>query len=163
MGKASDTLRDASISALVTAQAKSEQFYGDEKSGNKRKSITGIVIGALALGGVAYVEYKGLSGSGTAVRESHQSIHHQVGDTVASTATPKPSHAEHAKWVTVKDGQNPYTITETEAKLKAQGVANPSDTRVTIDDKRLLKLNHIKWREAWNLHVGTKLKLLKRW
>jgi hypothetical protein len=175
MGKAGETMRDASIAALSTAQAKAEQFYGDEEAGSTRKKITTAVLGTLALGGLSYLEYKGVSGGGAAgqAQQVHQAAHHEAGETLLSTSvfpTLKPHHMEQAQQagkvleptrITVHAGDNPYTITE--AQLHAHGVAHPTDAQVLADDKRFLKLNHISWPNAWKIHVGDRLKSLKHW
>jgi hypothetical protein len=145
MGRAADTLRDASVSALVTAQTTTErtvQFFGDEERGARRQ-VGGTVLGALAVGTLAYLEVKGIS----------------VGQALPA---PKPHHHEHAREVVrLHNGENPWSVTRDQ--LKAHGVEHPSPARVAADDSRLIKLNHIGLKQSLKLHVGDKLKLLKRW
>ena len=177
MGKANETVREVSLSALVAAQAKAEEFYGDEEAGTKRKKATGAVAGALALGGIAYMEYKGVNGTNATTQEAHR-VHRNIGETVLSgPAFPalKPHHQEYARQfnevnqaqpvrqateIVVKPGDNTWDIAKEQAR--ANGVPNPSNTRIYRDDVRLLKLNHKSLANAV-IYAGEKLKLLKRW
>ncbi len=173
MGKASDALREVSASTLATAQAKTEQFYGDKELGTKRKKITGAVAGALVLGATTYLSSKGLvfSGGSSPMRAVERAVEAKV--TTANhfgftafqhVAHAAPHHHEHVRQateVTLHSGSNPWHVTE--AQLHAHGVAHPSDARIAADDARLLKLNHISPLQAMKMHVGDKLKLLKVW
>jgi hypothetical protein len=148
MGQAAELVKETSVSAAATLQAKTEQTA-------RRKKVASRVLGAVVLGGLAYMEYKGLSGS-TAVREVHQA-HHNIGETAAS----HQEHIRHIAKVALHAGDNPWTVTE--HQLHAHGVAHPSEARIAADDQRLMKLNHINSLQALKLHVGDKLKLLKVW
>lgn len=149
MGQASGMAREASISTMATLQAKTESVR------NKRGKIAAVAIGALVLGGLSYMEYKGISASAP-VREVGQA-HHNAGETLSH-------HHEHIHRIArlaLHSGDNPWTVTENQ--LHAHGVAHPSEARIAADDARLLKLNHISTLQAMKLHVGDKLKLLKVW
>lgn len=150
MARASETIKETSISALAAGQAKIED------SRNDRAKIIGKVAGAVALAGVAYFEYKGLGGGSTAVRELSQT-HHNAGETLARNH----EHVRHLAQLVLRKDDNPWT--ETEAQLHAHGVAHPSKARIAADDARLMKLNHISPLQALKLHVGTKLNQLKKW
>lgn len=148
MGQAAELVKETSVSVAATLQAKTEQVA-------KRKNVASKVLGAVVLGGLAYMEYKGLSGN-TAVQEVHQA-HRNVGETAAS----HHEHIRHIAKVALHSGDNPWTVTETQ--LHTHGVAHPSEARVVADDQRLMKLNHINSLQALKLHIGYKLKLLKVW
>jgi hypothetical protein len=145
MGRAGELLREASVSALVTAQTATErtaQYFGDEKRGARRQ-MGGVVAGALAVGTLTFLEIKGID----------------VGQALSAA---KPRHHAHAQEViTLHKNQNPWTVTSDQ--LRAHGVEHPTTARVAADDRRLLKLNHIGLTQALKLQVGDKLKLLKRW
>lgn len=145
MGRASEALRGASVSALVATQTATEraaQYFGDERRGARRQ-VGGTVVGALAVGTLAFLEVKGIS----------------IGQALPAA---KPHHHAHAQEViALHKGENPWTVTHDQ--LQAHGVEHPSPDRIAADDNRLIKLNHIGLKQSLKLHVGDKLKLLKRW
>lgn len=152
MGRAGEAVREAAISTMAMVQAKTEAvgtYYSDTEQGSRRRRIAGAVAGAVVLGGLMYMEYKGVGGS-AAVRHV-QKVH----------APEHIRHARHVAEVALHTGDNPWTVTEDQ--LHAHGVAHPSEPRVAADDLRLIRLNHISQLQSLTLQVGQKLKLLKVW
>lgn len=155
MGKASEALREASITAVATAQAKVEQaqnYFSAKENNVRRRGVIGAVAGTLLVGAMV-----------GAPSEPNHNKTETVRMAEAQSLAPNfntPKVAENTRHViTVHSGENPWTISE--QHLHDQGIANPTATQIANYDKKLARANPGKYTfggpSSRYISAGTKL------
>lgn len=128
---------------LSELNEKAKAYLTDEEKGSTRRKVAAGVIGTVAVAGIGYATYKGMT---SGPKQSH-GVEAVAGGHGHGVSEAVKQHMAH-----LHKGDTVWGIA-----AKNLG-GNASNHDVYVETKRILALNHINWEQARHLAVGTEIK-----